>query len=578
VFCDALTVAAVADELRSKLVGGRVQQVLAVDQWVIGLEVYANHQRHYLILSAQPEEGGRIHLVQEKLRRGLESPTPLLLRLRKCTEGGHLTNVHQPPHERLLLLTIEGPGGLVVLIAEVMGRLSNIVLMEEDGTILECARHVRAGQNRYRVLLPGYPYTPPPPQQKADPATLSAAHLTKLLATADTEQTLWKRLVAALRAVSPLLAREVVYRTTGDGNSTTADTQALLEHLHELVHLPETREWQPTVALSEGATLAYAPYSLTQYAEWQPRTSISEAMADYYRQEANTPRLRRDSGHRLRRDSGSAYAVSKHRVEGLIAAARERQLRKQEALLRAQPSAGTLEGLRHKGELLLAYARQVSPGQAELVVNLGEGEPPVHITLDPTQSPIENAQEYFRRYEKAKGAAASVPDLLAAVNEELAYLDQLSTDLALAEDQPGIAAVESALSEAGHVPRAAKTRHPTTGPLRVLSEEGFVILVGRNSWQNEEVTFRLGAAHDLWLHAQGVPGAHVIVRTEGRDVPEATLEHAAQLAAHFSAARQSNHVPVDYTARRNVHRRTGGRPGQVTYRGQRTIVVRPCDV
>jgi predicted ribosome quality control (RQC) complex YloA/Tae2 family protein len=572
VFCDALTVAAVADELRTKLVGGRIQQVLAVDQWVIGLEVYANQQRHYLLLSAQPEEGGRIHLVQEKLRRGLESPTPLLLRLRKCAEGGHLTQVQQPPHERLLLLTIEGPDERVTLIAEVMGRLSNIVLIEEDGTILECARRVRAGQNRYRIVLPGYPYTPPPPQQKADPTTLTAGHLAKLLATADTEQTLWKRLVAVLRGTSPLLAREVVHRATGDAGATDADAQALLEHLQVLVRLPETREWQPTVALGEGTILAYAPYSLTHYAERQPRASISEAMADYYRQEPKTIRLSRDSS--------GAYAVSKARVEGLIAAARERQTRKQEALLRAQPSAGMLEGLRHKGELLLAFAQQVLPGQTELVVNLGETEPPVHIALDPTQSPIENAREYFRRYEKAKGAAAAVPDLLAAVDEELAYLDQLSTDLALAEDQPGIAAVESALSKAGHLPRAAKTRHPATGPLRASvyeSEDGFVILVGRNSWQNEEVTFRLGAAHDLWLHAQGVPGAHVLIRTEGRDVPAATLERAARLAAHFSAARQSSNVAVDYTVRRNVHRRRGGRPGQVTYKGQRTIIVQPSE-
>jgi len=570
VFCDALTMAAVADELRTELVGGRIQQILAVDQWMIGLEVYAHPQRHYLLLSARPEEGGRIHLTQEKLRRGLESPTPLVLRLRKGAEGGHLTEVRQPLHERMLLLNIAGPAGPLVLIAEVMGRLSNIVLIEEDGTILECARHVRAAQNRHRVLLPGYPYAPPPPQQKADPTTLTPAHLSKLLAAADAEQPLWRKLVASLRGISPLLAREAVYRTTGDTESMTADAQALLDPLNELLRLPETRAWQPTIGLRDGSISAYAPYPLLQYPERQPRRSISEAMAEYYLQQ-------RGADH-LRREPGSAYAVSKNRVAGLIAAARERQTRKQDALLRAQPSAGMLEGLRHKGELLLAFAQQVSPGQAALVVNLGESEPPVHITLDPTLSPIENAQEYFRRYEKARGAAAAVPGLLADVDEELAFLEQLSTDLALAEDQPGIAAVESALSEAGYLPTPIKkARGPAAGPLRVQSEEGFVILVGRNSWQNEEVTFRLGAAHDLWLHAQGVPGAHVIIRTEGRDVPAATLQHAARLAARFSAARQNNNVPVDYTVRKNVHRRRGGRPGQVTYKGQRTIVVRPSE-
>jgi len=573
VYCDALTLAAVAAELQEKLVGGRIQQILAVDQWVIGLEVYANHQRQYLLLSARPEEGGRVHLVSGKLRRGLESPTPLLLRLRRLADGRPVTNVQQPPLERLLRLTIEGTEGPIFLIAEVMGRLSNIVLVEEDGTILECARRVRATQSRYRVVLPSCAYVPPPPQQKADPSALPASSLTKLLAAA-AEGALWQKLVGALRGISPLLAREVVYRTTGDVDAATADTQALLERLSELLRLPETRAWQPTVALREGVVQAYAPYCLTQYPEWQPRTSISEAMADYYGQTAAAHRPP-DHGQRLQQDSRSAYAVPKQRVESLIAAARERQTRREDALLRAQPGAGQLEGLRHKGELLFAYAQQVTAGQTELVVSLGEEEPPVHIALDPTLSPAENAQEYFRRYEKAKNAAAAVPGLLAEVREELVYLEQLSTDLALAEDQPGIAAVESALAEAGHLAKPPKSRRPATGPLRVLSEDGFVILVGRNSWQNEEVTFCLGVAHDLWLHAQGVPGAHVIVRTEGREVPAATLEHAAQLAARFSAARQSNNVPVDYTVRRNVHRRTGGRPGQVTYRGQKTLVVQP---
>lgn len=568
-FCDALTLAAVADELRLKLVGGRIQQVLAVDRATIGLEVYAHHQRHYLLISAQPEEGGRVHLVQEKLRRGLESPTPLLLRLRKCAGGGYLTDVQQPPHERLLFLTVEGTSGMVVVIAEVMGRLSNIVLREEDGTILECARHVRATQNRYRVLLPGYAYTPPPPQRKEDATALTAAHLTELLAALDTEQTLWKRLVAVVRGVSPLLAREIVYRSTADAESMAANVDALLEHLNELVHLPETRQWQPTIGLREGTVAAYAPYALTHYTERQPRPSISEAMVDYYAQQHV------DDG--LHQDIASAYAVSKQRVQGLIAAARERQLRKQEALLRAQPSAGMLEGLRHKGELLLAYGHGVSPGQTELIVTLSEAEPAVHITLDPALSPIENAQEYFRRYEKAKGAAAAVPGLLASVEAELAYLEQLSTDLDLAEDQPGIAAVERALSEAGHVPKTSKARPPATGPLRVESEDGFIILVGRNSWQNEEVTFRLGAKDDLWLHAQGVPGAHVLIRTKGRDVPQRTLERAARLAARFSAARQTENVRVDYTLRRNVRRRAGRKLGQVTYRGQRTIVVEPSE-
>jgi predicted ribosome quality control (RQC) complex YloA/Tae2 family protein len=215
----------------------------------------------------------------------------------------------------------------------------------------------------------------------------------------------------------------------------------------------------------------------------------------------------------------------------------------------------------------------VPPGEAQFVLQLSETEPLVHIELDPTQSAAENAQEYFRRYKKAKSAATKVPGRLAQVERELAYLDQLATDLALAEDQPGIAEVETALAEAAYLPKPAKRSRPARGPLRVVSDEGFLMLVGRNSWQNEEVTFRRSKGHDLWLHAKGVPGAHVVIRTEARDVPEATLQRAAELAARYSAARDERRAAVDYTLRRNVRRMKRGKPGQVVYKGQKTLIV-----
>jgi len=559
VYCDALTLAAVVDELRHKLLGGRIQDVLAVDQWSIGLEVYANRQRQYLLLSAQPEEGGRLHLVPHKLRRGLAAATPLLLRLRKRAKGAHCAGITQPPHERLVQFVLEGPESPISLVVETMGRLSNILLLEADGTILECVKHVPATQNRYRVLLPGRPYVPPPPQQKPSVGSLTPGHLAKLLEK-EPGVAVWRGLVAAVRGVSPLLAREVAFRATGDSEAVTADAGDLLLRLQELLRLPESGQWQPSIAFDKGAAIAYAPYPLTQYQQRESRDSISQAMIDFHTQRIGT----------------DAYAVLRKRVQDRIEAARQRQLRKQEALLRAQPGRGLLDELRTKGEWLLAYAHEVSPGQSELVVHPGEAEAPVHIALDSFKSPIENAQEYFRRYEKAKSAAAEVPALLAAVDVELAYLDQLSTDLALAEDQPGIAAVEAALAQGGYLTRPKVVRRPAAGPLRLVSDDGLTIWVGRNSWQNEEVTFGLCAADDIWLHAQGVPGAHVVIRTEGRNVPQDTLQQAAELAARFSAARHNATVAVDYTIRRNVRRRKGGKPGQVLYREHKTLTVRPA--
>jgi predicted ribosome quality control (RQC) complex YloA/Tae2 family protein len=558
-YCDALTLAAVADELRQVLLGGRIQRVLLVDRLTVGLEVYAHHSRHQLLISAHPDPGGRIHLVPYRLRRGAAAPSPFLLRLRKHARGGHLTGVQQPPAERILHLAISGREGAVSLIAEVMGRRSNIILTEEDSTILECIKHVPASQNRYRVLLPGFPYVPPPAQQKAEAAALTAGRLAKLFADQGAERLLWKKLVASVRGVSPLLAREVVYRACGDVGCQDAPTEDVLSRLGELLRLSTTGQWQPSIALEGDRIVAFAPYVLTHYRDCERRSSISEAMAAYYEQATHA----------------DAYAVARGRVQGIIDKQRERLLRKKEALLRAQPDPETLDTLRRTGELLLAYAHQVSPGESQLEVRLSETEPPLYIKLDPGKSAVENAQEYFRRYGKAKSAGAEVPGLLAQVARELDYLEQLSTDLALAEDQPGFVAVESALAEAGYLPKPKKRSRPSTGPLRVLSDEGLTILVGRNSWQNEEVTFGRSAADDVWLHAQGVPGAHVVIRTAGRDVPEGTLRRAAERAARYSAARHEQSAAVDYTLRKNVRRLRGGKLGQVVYRGHKTITVEP---
>jgi len=559
-YCDALTLSAVADELRAKVLGGRIQRVTQVNDRSVGLEVFAQGQRRHLLVSAEPEEGGRVHLVPHRLRRGPATPSPLLLRLRKYLRSSRLAAIDQPPFERILRFGMEGRVGAVVLVAEAMGRRSNILLIGEDGTILECARHVPSSQNRYRTLLPGYLYVPPPAQRKAGVGDLRPATLRKMLEAQDVTRPLWQRLVSSVRGVSPLLAREVSYRAAGAPDAQDAEADAVLAALNGLFGLADSGEWKPSVAFEGADIAAYAPYQLTHYPRFESRPGISAAMAAYYAAGAGA----------------DAYAVTRGRLQRVIGEQRKRQLRKKESLLRAQPTAQALDRLRTKGELLLAFAHGVSPGQQELVLDEAQAGAAVRISLDPHKTAVENAQHYFNRYEKAKAAAAEVPRVLATVAAELAYLDQLATDLMLAEDHPDITAVESALSQAGYLPRGKRRAQSRRArPMRVLSEEGFVLWVGRNSWQNEEVTFGLGAADDVWLHAQGMPGAHVIIRTEGREVPLATLRRAAALAAYYSAARQESRVAVDYSLRRQVRRRKGGRPGQVIYRGQRTLFVSP---
>ncbi len=569
-YYDALTTSAVRDELRSTLLGGRVQGVVQASALSAGLEVYAG-RRYPLYLSAAGDAAG-VWLAEAKLRRGAETPSPFHLLLVKHLRGARLSRIDQPEHERVLTLAFDGPAGEVRLICEVMGRYSNLVLVDADGVILEAVKRVPASRNRYRVVLPHQPYVAPPPQGKQPPLALSAEALQRAC-DAHAGEPLWRGLVEVAAGVSPLLAREVVYRALDDVEAdqpSPAACAAVLQTLQDLASLAETHTWSPCVAWESDESGRYpaemAPYLLTHRADVEAVSSISEAIAVV----ASARRVY------------DAYLPVRQRLHALIDAEVARQQTRLAALRRALPPEGAIESLAAQGNAILALAWRITRGQRELQVDPAEVGvdasvlPPDkrRIALDPALSPAENAQVLFQEYRKAKAAAEQVPALIAQGERELAYLAQLRTDVSLAEDRNALDQAEAALTEAGYLPAPAKRRAtPRAGqPRRALAHDGTLILVGRNSRENEEVTFRRAAPDDLWLHAHGVPGAHVLIKSAGAVVDEATLAQAAGLAARYSALRGEAQVPVDCTERRYVRAIKGGRPGMVSYTHETTLL------
>jgi predicted ribosome quality control (RQC) complex YloA/Tae2 family protein len=561
-YYDALTAAAVADELRANVVGGRIQEVIHFDELTLGLEIYAQHQRHYLVASADARQA-RVHLTGIKLRRGVDTQVPLLLLLRKRARGGRIAGVRQPPFERILHLDISGPEETVTLTIEAMGRHSNIILIDADGQVLDSIKRISARLSRVRPMLPGTRYELPPPQQKLDPADVTERALGEMVDSARAGQPVWRALVNGIRGMSPLLAREIVYRAAGTIDEPCGDVMQVAPYLDAYNVLLEhawDRRWEPCVAREEGEVTVYAPYPLTHYAKWEPVTTISEAI-DRYEQAVQ---------------SADAYGPARAGVQAPLDDARERVRTRLEALKRQLIPQEELDRLRLSGEMILSYAHAIHRGQTEAEVQADLEGPPMRIALDPVKTAVENAQAYFERYEKAKAASAEIPALLRKTRYELAYLDQLETDLELASNRPEIDEVRSALIEAGYAARRrGGSRSPPGQPLRVTSPDGLLILVGRSARQNHEVTFRQGAPDDLWLHAVDVPGAHVIVKSGGGEVPRATIERAAELAAYYSAVRGETRVLVAYTRRRYVRQIRGAGPGMVTYRNEGTIAVSP---
>lgn len=559
-YVDAITTAAVADELNRTILGGRVQAVVEVDEFSFGFEIYA-HQRYYLLASMHPKSA-RCHLVSAKLRRGVEKPSTLGLLLRKYLDGARLNAIIQPAWERILHFDFSGDLGDTRLIVETIDKRSNI-LLTADGDILDSHKRVGADQNRYRVMLPGKPYVPPPPQDKILPEQVRVEHFARFLKESP-ELPAWRTLVNHIAGISPLSAREVIYRATEDAEAPAFDLSEKLvfDAFYKLIAQINGNKWTPSVAKpehGEGFT-AFAAYSLTYLENIEARGSISEALADYFGAPVGI----------------EAYSAGKDTVKVQLDDALNRVQRKLASLERQASSDEEIEALRKKGELIYAYSYTLKPNQPSFDAQYDPDGPMLTIELDTKLSAIDNAKRYFERYEKAKRAHEDVPRLVKTAQQEVDYLEQLATDLDLAESWPEIDEVREALQEGGYW-RGEKKRGPKgqkTG-IRRYSIDGYIIMIGRNSKQNHQLVTEKSAPQDVWLHARNIPGSHVIIRNDGRPIPDTIVERAAALAAYYSSGRSNTTVEVDVTDRRYVRPIKGGRPGQVIYKNERTLTVRP---
>jgi len=562
---DAITLAAVRRELEETLTHGRVQAVLQPDAHSLALEVFRDGERRWLLLSADAR-APRVHLLSERARRGVEKDSPFLLLARKRLRGARLERIIQPGWERLLYLAFRHPAyGDVVMVAEVMGRWSNLVLNDAAGDVLASLRHFESSDRARRIVRPGHPYQPPPPQRGKRPLDIVREEdLARLLHQTPAGKPLWKALVTAVAGLSPLAAREVVHRATGDAQADVShpnlNPASLMAVLDWLRSLPQEGGWAPTIALDEeGRPLAFAPYALTHLSRLRYMPGISEAARVYYE-----AMLGADS-----------YAGRRKQVLALIDEARQKLLARRASLGEQAVGEEDVARLRSYGEWILAYAWKIQPGDEVLLAETGEDT--LRIPLDPTLSPSENAQAYFARYRKAKRAAEKVPQLLAQVDRDLVWLEQLASDARLADNTPQLEEIRTALLDSGLVsePKGKRARPPRSQPIRVTTPEGFEVIIGRNAVQNEWVTWKMAGSEDIWLHAQDVPGSHVVIRADGRDVPEEVIQRAASWAAWRSQARRDGKVPVIVTQRKHLRKIKGGRPGQVRVLQHRTVMTQP---
>ena len=437
---DSITLTAITRELTETLVGGRVQAVVQPDDHSLAMEVFGRGQRHWLLLDAS-KLFARVHLLSEKARRGREIDSPFMLHARKYLRGARLDGLDQPAWERILRFRFIHPEeGSSTLVAEIMGRWSNLLLLDEQGDIRDSLQRFGANENRYRTVLPGKPYFSPPPQRNKQPIDLvTLAAIERLLNQTPAKEPLWRVLLRDVTGVSPLATREIIYRATGTTKAGVSHPNALSQNLFDALvwfrNLPQKGGWSPSVALDafDNIPAAFAPYQLSHLDQLVEYPSISQAADVFY-----AATIGADS-----------YAGRRRQVQALLNEARKKLTGRRLSLGEQSVSEDEVVELRSYGEWILAYTWQIQPGDTELLANTGEEV--LQIPIDPTLSGSENAQVYFARYKKAKKAAAKVPRLLAVVDRDLSWLDQLQTDLDLADNAPQIEELREALFASGLV-------------------------------------------------------------------------------------------------------------------------------
>ena len=528
------------EELRRELVNGRIQKINQPFEQELVLQIRSNRQSHRLLLSAHPVFG-RIQLTQTTFENPAQ-PSTFIMVLRKYLQGALIESIEQVENDRIVEMTVSNKNEIgdhiqATLIIEIMGKHSNILLVDKSShKILEVIKHVGFSQNSYRTLLPGSTYIAPPSTESLNPFTIKDEKLFEIL---QTQETTAKNLQSLFQ---------------GLGRDTANELESIL--VSEKLSTFRSFFNQETKPCLTETSFSPVPFA-NQVGE--PFANLSDLLDTYYKDKAERDRVKQQASELIRR------------VENELQKNRHK-LKKQEKELLATDNA---EEFRQKGELLTTFLHQVPNDQDQVILDNYYTNQPITIALDKALTPNQNAQRYFKRYQKLKEAVKYLTDLIEETKATILYLESVETVL----NQAGleeIAEIREELIQTGFIRRRQREKiQKRKKPEQYLASDGkTIIYVGRNNLQNEELTFKMARKEELWFHAKDIPGSHVVI-SGNLDPSDEVKTDAAELAAYFSQGRLSNLVQVDMIEVKKLNKPTGGKPGFVTYTGQKTLRVTP---
>ena len=567
---DGITIANIVTELNQTITGGKINKIAQPENDELIITIKNQRKQYRLFLSASASLP-LIYLTETNKPSPLTAPNFCML-LRKHIGSGKIIAIEQPGMERIIRFTIEHLNELgdlctKYLIVEIMGKHSNIIFCNEEDQIIDSIKHVSAHMSSVREVLPGRPYFIPETQSKLNPFVLTEEIFQEKIFPRPVNVA--KAIYTSITGISPLMAEEVCYRAGIDGGIPTDGLEDV-----ERVHLAHTflrmvddirdGHFEPNIIYKGKEPVEFACFPLSQYQDYRAVSypSIFPVLETYYAEKNIVTKMRQK-------------AVDLRKI---VQNALERNVKKYQLQQKQLKDTEKKEKYRVWGELLNTYGYEVEPGAKSMeALNYYTNEM-IQIPLDETMTPQENAKKYFDKYSKLKRTKEALDTLLQETGDEIKHLESIAASLDIASSEEDLVQIKEEMMEYGYVKRkntGGKKVKVTSRPYHYISSDGYDIYVGKNNFQNDELSFKFASGNDWWFHAKGQPGSHVIVKSKNEELPDRTFEEAGKLAAYYSKGRQAPKVEIDYTQKKNLRKPTGGKPGFVVYYTNYSLLIEP---
>ena len=567
---DGITIANIVTELNQTITGGKINKIAQPENDELIITIKNQRKQYRLFLSASASLP-LIYLMETNKPSPLTAPNFCML-LRKHIGSGKIIAIEQPGMERIIRFTIEHLNELgdlctKYLIVEIMGKHSNIIFSNEKDQIIDSIKHVSAHMSSVREVLPGRPYFIPETQSKLNPFVLTEEIFQEKIFPRPVNVA--KAIYTSITGISPLMAEEVCYRAGIDGGIPTDGLEDV-----ERVHLAHTflrmvddirdGHFEPNIIYKGKEPVEFACFPLSQYQDYRAVSypSIFPVLETYYAEKNIVTKMRQKTVD----------------LRKIVQNALERNVKKYQLQQKQLKDTEKKEKYRVWGELLNTYGYEVEPGAKSMeALNYYTNEM-IQIPLDETMTPQENAKKYFDKYSKLKRTKEALDTLLQETGDEIKHLESIAASLDIASSEEDLVQIKEEMMEYGYVKRkntGGKKVKVTSRPYHYISSDGYDIYVGKNNFQNDELSFKFASGNDWWFHAKGQPGSHVIVKSKNEELPDRTFEEAGKLAAYYSKGRQAPKVEIDYTQKKNLRKPTGGKPGFVVYYTNYSLLIEP---